>query len=123
MSDLGAVSTGVARLADTGIVSDTIQTCSVLTRTERTLVNIVLTGFPFQACLTLTLVVVDEIVAVGLCSLARIALTIIDVDLRNWSLSTFVQKDNNQTSQNFPSKPRAQLHLKSSSRSTQVPLL
>ena len=57
-----------------------------MTRTQRTLVNIVLTGFPFQACLTLTLVVVDEIVAVGLGSLARIALTIIDVDLTEFPL-------------------------------------
>ena len=58
----------------------------MLTRTQRTLVNIVLTGFPFQACLTLTFVVVDEIVAVGLGSLARIALTIIDVDLTEFPL-------------------------------------
>ena len=81
LSYLGAVSSRISWVAVTGIVSDTIQTCSMLTRTQRTLVNIELTGFPFQPCLTLTLVVAHEIVAVGLCSLARIALTIIDVDL------------------------------------------
>ena len=84
--DLGAVPTGVPRLAVTGVVSDTILACSMLARSERTLVNIELTGLPFQSCLTLALVVVDEIVAVGLCSLTRIAFTVIDVNLTEFPL-------------------------------------
>ena len=57
------------------------------TRTRGTLVNIDLTGSSLQSCLALTLVAVDQIVTVGLFSLARIALTIIDVDLKE--LATF----------------------------------
>ena len=88
MSHLGAVSTGVSRLAVTGVVSDAILACSMVARSECTLVNIELTRLSFQSCLTLALIVVDEIVAVGLCSLTRIAFTVIDVDLTEFSLET-----------------------------------
>ena len=83
---LGAVSPGVSRIALTEVVSDLILASSVLAGLRSTLVNIKLTGFPLQASLTLALIVVHKIVAVGSLALAGIVLTVINVNLTEFPL-------------------------------------